>query len=51
MGYAVAAYVIVVGSLLLYGLRIHRQRRLLIRRAAQAAAEPSPKLSVPSTSS
>jgi len=40
MGYVIAAYVVVVGTLLGYGLRIHQQRRALIRRAA-AAARPA----------
>ncbi len=40
MGYAIAAYVVVVGTLLVYGLRVHQQRRALIRRAEAAAAVP-----------
>lgn len=47
MSYAIAAYVIVVGALLAYGLRIHQQRRALIRRAA-ASASPEPPVAPPS---
>jgi hypothetical protein len=36
MGYAIAAYVIVVGALVAYGLRVHQQRRALMRRAAES---------------
>ncbi len=38
MEYTIAAYVIVVGALVAYGLRVHQQRRALIRRAAEPAA-------------
>ncbi len=37
MSYAIAAYVIVVGALVAYGLRVHQQRRALLRRAAASA--------------
>lgn len=33
MGYTIAAYVVVIGSLVAYGLWIHSQRRALARRA------------------
>jgi hypothetical protein len=32
MGYAVAAYVLVLGTLAVYGLRLQRERRALARR-------------------
>lgn len=31
MAYVIAAYAVVLGSLLLYGLRLHAQRRALAR--------------------
>jgi hypothetical protein len=44
-GYAIAAYVVVLGSLLLYGWHLYARRRELMRRRAaheaEAAAEPS----------
>jgi hypothetical protein len=45
MSYAIAAYVIVVGAIVGYGLRVHQQRRALIRRAAESAtaAESTPR--------
>jgi hypothetical protein len=43
MGYLIAAYVVVVGSLVAYGLWIQAQRRALERRAAELRArQPSP---------
>ena len=38
MGYLIAAYAVVVGSLLAYGLWIQAQRRALRRRAEQRRA-------------
>lgn len=35
MGYAIAAYVLVIGSLLVYGLWIQAQRRALKREEAR----------------
>ena len=32
MGYAIAAYAIVIGTLVVYGWRLHAQRRGLLRR-------------------
>ena len=32
MGYAIAAYAIVLGTLVVYGWRLHAQRRALLRR-------------------
>jgi hypothetical protein len=32
--YLIAAYAVVLGTLLVYGLRLQRQRRALLRRAA-----------------
>ncbi len=34
LGYVVAAYAVVIGTLLVYGLRIQARRRALLRRAA-----------------
>lgn len=31
MGYAIAAYAVVLGALILYGLRVQVQRRALLR--------------------
>jgi len=31
MGYAIAAYAVVLGALILYGLRVQAQRRALLR--------------------
>ncbi len=39
LGYTIAAYVIVIGVLAAYGLRIHGQRRRLIRRAERSTGE------------
>lgn len=39
MGYLIAAYVVVVGSLVAYGLWIQHQRRALARRAGARAGE------------
>ncbi len=36
LAYAIAAYVIVLGSLLAYGLWIQAQRRALLRRARES---------------
>ena len=36
MGYVIAAFAIVIGSLTAYGLRIQAQRRALIRREREA---------------
>jgi len=36
MGYVVAAYVLVLGTLAVYGARLHARRRALVRRAAQS---------------
>ncbi len=42
MGYLIAAYAIVLGSLLGYGLRLQAQRRALVRRSGDAAEAGSP---------
>jgi len=34
MGYLIAAYTVVVGALLAYAVRLHRQRRALARQQA-----------------
>jgi hypothetical protein len=39
VGYLIAAYVVVVGSLVAYGLWIQHQRRALARRGGAGAAE------------
>jgi hypothetical protein len=41
MGYVIAAYVIVLGSLLCYGLRVQAQRRALPRSSGDD--EPPPR--------
>lgn len=38
MGYVIAAYVVVLGALGVYGARLHARRRALERRAASRAA-------------
>jgi hypothetical protein len=44
VGYAIAAYAVVVGSLVAYGLWIQAQRRALRRRdAARGDASPRPR--------
>ncbi len=40
MGYVIAAYVIVIGSLAAYGLRVQLQRRALIRQDRAARERP-----------
>ncbi len=45
MGYVIAAYVIVIGSLAAYGLRVQLQRRALIRQdraARERQGAPGP---------
>jgi len=43
MSYVIAAYALVVGTLALYGWRLHRQRRELLRRPpAPPPSEPLP---------
>jgi len=37
LGYVVAAYAVVLGTLVVYGIRVHRERRALIRRAGSDA--------------
>jgi hypothetical protein len=39
VGYAIAAFGIVIGTLLAYGLSIHGQRRKLIGRMARSSGE------------
>lgn len=41
MGYMIAAYVVVLGSLLLYGLRLQVQRRALSRQHREDAGRES----------
>lgn len=36
MSYAIAAYVVVLGALLAYGVRLHLRRRALLRRGGPA---------------
>ena len=38
LGYVIAAYAVVIGTLLVYGLRIQARRRALLRRAASDRA-------------
>ncbi len=40
MGYVIAAYVVVLGSLLAYGVRVQFQRRALMRRESARGASP-----------
>jgi len=42
MGYVIAAYTVVLGSLLAYGVWVHAQRRALMRRAAEWEITTSP---------
>lgn len=42
MGYAIAAYVVVLGTLLAYGLRLQARRRALARAEARAAEAAQP---------
>ncbi len=42
LGYVIAAYAVVIGSLLVYGLRIQAGRRALMRRAAAGRTSPGP---------
>lgn len=39
MGYVIAAYAVVLGSLLLYGLRLQAQRRALGRQRNESGGE------------
>jgi len=41
MGYVIAAYGLVVGSLAFYGWRLHRQRREILRRPRADASNES----------
>ena len=38
MGYVIAAYAVVLGTLVVYGVRLHLRRRALVRRDASEAA-------------
>jgi len=40
MGYVIAAYVVVLGSLVAYGVRVQLQRRALMRRRSGRGASP-----------
>ncbi len=40
LDYVVAAYAVVIGTLLVYGLRIQARRRALIRRAEAGRSSP-----------
>jgi hypothetical protein len=42
VGYLVACYVLVVGTVLVYGLRIQAQRRALMRQAKQPPEPDQP---------
>ena len=42
MGYVIAAYAIVLGSLLLYGVRVQAQRRALSRRSGDGPEGAGP---------
>jgi hypothetical protein len=41
MGYVIAAYALVIGTLAVYGLRLHARRRALVRRQAREGGGPS----------
>lgn len=43
MGYVIAAYVVVLGSLLVYGLRVQAQRRALSRSSDDVSPGESPR--------
>ena len=43
MGYVIAAYAVVLGSLLLYGLRLQAQRRALSRHERDESGGESPR--------
>ena len=42
MRYAIAAYVVVLGSLLAYAVRLHLRRRALLRRGRSGASASDP---------
>lgn len=42
MSYAIAAYVVVLGALFAYGLRLHQRRRALLAREASERSAGDP---------